>query len=171
VSISEPVIPSVTKEAVIEKISEPVVESPQLPEIKISEPAIACETPESFTETLEPLTETPDSFTETLDLPEENKEEYQFTESELKMATVSEVAELAVPSLPDVSVLPETLPPDNDVETETPETPAEIADLGLSPLQLTIPPNSGNSGQTEFSEEEEEKLEDLLANLSTPISI
>ncbi|MDR2704690.1 MAG: hypothetical protein LBC02_02820 [Planctomycetaceae bacterium] len=173
VNISEPAIHSVTKEPVIEKISEPVAESPQLPEIP--EPAIARETPESLAETLEPLAETSDSFTETLDLPEENTEENQFAnqfaESEFNMESVSEIPELTVPSLPDVSVIPESLPTDNEVETEMSETPVEAATLDLPPLQLTTPHDSGNSERTEFSEEEEKQIEDLLANLSTPISV
>ncbi|MDR0705474.1 MAG: hypothetical protein LBF88_10870 [Planctomycetaceae bacterium] len=154
VNISEPSISSVTEEPVIENISEPPIVG----------------------ETSEPFNKTPDSFTEILDLPEENNsEEYQFAESERNRESVSEVAESAVPSvpsLPDISILPETLPPDNDVETEPSETetPVEAATLDLPPLQLTIPQNTGNSGQTEFSEEEEKQLEDLLANLSTPIS-
>jgi regulator of replication initiation timing len=149
VKISEPIISSVTEESAIEKISEP---------------PIVCKTLEIVCEPSKP-------FTETLDLPEENKsEEYQSAESELNMESVTEVAESAVPSLPDVSILPETFPPDNNVETETSETSVEAATLDLPPLQLTIPHNSGNSEQTEFSEKEEKQLEDFLANLSTPIS-
>jgi regulator of replication initiation timing len=161
VNIPEPIISSVTEEPEIEKDSETVVESPRLPEKSV--PAIVYETSE-------PFAETPDSFTETLDFSETNKEDYRSVESELNKELVSEVAELSFPVLPDVSVLPETLPPDNDVEAETSETHVEAATLDLPPLQLTIPQNSGNSGQTEFSEEEEKQLEDLLANLSTPIS-
>ncbi|MDR0610937.1 MAG: hypothetical protein LBG58_12555 [Planctomycetaceae bacterium] len=172
VSLSEPVIPSVTKEPMIEQISEPVVESPQLPEI--SEPAIVRETSESLAETPEPLTETPDSLAETLNLSEENKEANQFAEPELNMESVSEISELTVPSLPDISVLPESLPLDNDVGTETEmeisEAPVEAATLDLPPLQLVTPHDSDNSERTEFSEEEEKQIEDLLANLSTPIS-
>jgi hypothetical protein len=184
-SISEPIISSVTEEPVTEKTSEPIVEISNASELQ---------EPTSIDETLNQFVET-----ETKELPDENKTEIISTEPELESEletelkskselepeqeseSVSEIDEQMISpilSLPDVSVLPESFSPINNTKTpvnntEPVETPIEAATLNLSPLQLTIPNNSGESGdseQTELSEEEEKKLEDLLANISTPIS-
>ncbi|MDR2441367.1 MAG: hypothetical protein LBE12_18555 [Planctomycetaceae bacterium] len=173
--ISEPIISSVTEEPVIEKTLEPIVEIPNAPELQ--EPAITAETLNQFVET------------ETKELPDENKIEIISAEPEPQLEpqlepeleSVSEIDEQTISpilGLPDVSVLPESFPPINNTETpinntEPVETPIEAATLNLPPLQLTIPNNSSESGDsepTELSEEEEKKLEDLLANISTPIS-
>lgn len=173
--ITEPIIPSVTEEPVIEKTSEPIVEIPKAPELQ--EPTLTAGTP----------AETPDHFveTETPELPDKNETATVFTESEPEpepeIESISEIDEQTnslISGLPDVSVLPELLPPVNNMETpvsntESVEIPVEAATLNLPPLQLTMPNNSDNShdSETELSEEEEKKLEDLLADISTPISI
>ncbi|MDR2115340.1 MAG: hypothetical protein LBP87_03055 [Planctomycetaceae bacterium] len=176
--ITVPIIPSVTEESDIEETSENVAEISKTQELPESqEQAIADEIPEAFIDT------------EIKELPDENKTEMISAETEPEKETeiesVSEIFEQmisAIPDLPDVSVLPELLPQVSDTEipisdTETVEIPAEptveAATLNLPPLQLTIPNGSDESenfGQTELSEEEEKKLEDLLANISTPIS-
>ncbi|MDR3199622.1 MAG: hypothetical protein LBU34_17270 [Planctomycetaceae bacterium] len=155
----------------MEKASHFLALQQQIAKPELQEPKIAGEIAEPFVET------------EPKELPDENKTEMISAEPQLERESISEISEQSLFGLPDISALPELSPPVGNIETpvnntETVETPAEstveAAILNLPPLQLNIPNNSGNSGnsgQSELSAEEEKKLEDLLADISTPISI
>ncbi|MDR1140332.1 MAG: hypothetical protein LBL62_01480 [Planctomycetaceae bacterium] len=147
--ISEPMILPVTEESVIEKTSEPVAEIQKLQESVIVE---------------EPF----NLFDEIKELSDKNNIETNFDEPDTN--SVSKIPDLTTPDLPDVPEFPESLPSVSDTETETIEIPVEVETLNLPPLQLNTPNDLEDSKQTELSEEEEKKLEDLLADLSTPIS-
>ncbi|MDR1962539.1 MAG: hypothetical protein LBQ50_02030 [Planctomycetaceae bacterium] len=178
----------VVEELVTEKTPESVAEMAEPIVLPVAEEWVTEETPESVAEMAEPIVptemeepvtspvaekliteETPNPFDETNELFDENR----LTETELEpnLESVAEISKLTIPHLPDVALLPDLLPPVNEVENtenvETlEETPVEAATLNLPPLQLTTP----TVEQTETSEDEEKRLEDLLTNLSTPIS-
>ncbi|MDR1270327.1 MAG: hypothetical protein LBK82_12465, partial [Planctomycetaceae bacterium] len=99
---------------------------------------------------------------------DQNNIETNFDEPNIN--SVAEISDLTTLDLPDVSKPLELLPSMSDAEMETIEIPVEVETLNLPPLQLNTPNDLEDSKQTELSEEEEKKLEDLLADLSTPIS-
>ncbi|MDR0338520.1 MAG: hypothetical protein LBI18_15720 [Planctomycetaceae bacterium] len=116
-----------------------------------------------------------DSSDEATELSDKNNFETNWDKPDSNY--VSENTKPVIPEFSDIPELPDSLPsmgntePEINVLATATEIPVEAEALNLLPLQLTTPINNlDNSKQTELSAEEEKKLEDLLADLSTPIS-
>ncbi len=159
--VVEEAIEPVAEETVIEEAIEPIAAEPAVEEVV--EPITAEPVVE---EAIEPIAEEPvveDTVGEQLadiledELPGTSSE----TETDLEPPTM--------PGLPDVTSATDSLPPVDDTiaETET-QSPEEIAmELDLPPLQLGA---SSDTLDGNVSEEEEQRIEDLLTDLTKPIS-
>lgn len=94
---------------------------------------------------------------------------------QVSASPAAEIAKLSLPQLPDVNISTEYLPPVDDFDAEpASDLTGEIASsLGVSPLNLDTPiTTTQDKTEEEFEEDatNEDEIEALLNNLSTPIS-